>query len=117
MTAHTAWASICGGMGMENKQLFMAVAQLPQWLTPEMAAAIPAQRAEVAQLMQAGTLRGYSLAADRRSLWMTFNVSDEAEAWAVIKAMPLYPWMEVALQPLLFSMMPTQVVLPTLSMN
>jgi hypothetical protein len=103
-------------MNVQNLNEYMVKIDLPAEPDEEFAALIPAQQSHVDDLMRKGILTGYSLSADRSTLWMTFLSFSEQAVAATIRLMPMSQYMQPKIIELMFHQMPTFSV-PTFSWN
>lgn len=81
---------------------FMATILLPDELTEEFITLIPQQRFVVNRLVDKNIILNYSLSADRSKLWIAFNAKDEDHVRRVIKRFPLFKFMKVKIDELMF---------------
>jgi len=88
---------------------------LPEF-TEEFFELVPAQRAYIDNCMSKGSIRSYSLSADRSKLWVVFTASSEAEMMRTLKKFPIFDWIAFKAFPLMFhnSM---ELALPAISLN
>lgn len=88
---------------------------LPEF-TKEFFELVPAQREYIDKCMSRGSIRSYSLAADRSKLWVVFTTKDEAEMMRTLKRFPIIKWINYKTYPLMFhnSM---EIMIPTISLN
>lgn len=84
------------------KKLFMVEFDLPELLTPEFVALIPAQRDLVNQWLAKGEIKGYSLSMDRSKLWVVFVSESEFVVLEKISEMPLSDYLEPEIRELAF---------------
>jgi len=83
-------------------QKFMATILLPEKLTEEFLSLITMQRVAVDRLVQKNIILNYSLSADRTRLWIAFNCKDEDHVRRVISRFPLFKFMKVKIDELMF---------------
>ena len=95
---------------------FIVQVVFPKLITKEFIIQIPEQRLFVKDLMKAGIILSYSLAADRAKLWIVVSASDEGEVMDVLVQMPLYGFMRYEIMPLAFYNS-VSVGLPVVSLN
>jgi muconolactone delta-isomerase len=81
---------------------YMVEMTLPEVLSKEFLALIPAQRAMVDRLTFAGVIVSYALAMDRSRLWASIAAGSEAEAMQILAGLPLTPYLGVQIHPLAF---------------
>lgn len=96
---------------------YMVEFLLPAEMTEEFIAKIPMQRSKVNQMMQAGKLMTYSLAADRSKLWAVFKAENEYEVMKMIAEFPLKDHMEHTIVELMFHNTVTALKFPLYSLN
>jgi muconolactone delta-isomerase len=65
------------------------------------AALLPAEQAHVKKLMEQGVVEAGYLAADRSHAWMVVQGASQEHIQQVLRALPFYPFVELALTPLL----------------
>ena len=80
----------------------MATILLPENLTEEFISLIPQQRFAVNRLVDKNIILNYSLSADRSKLWIAFNAKDEDHVRRVIQRFPLFKFMKVKIDELMF---------------
>ena len=80
---------------------------LPTHFDEEFVSLIPSQRAHVNNLMERGTVMGYSLALDRSRLWVTLIARTEQEAMDIVSTFPIFKYFQVRVYPLAFHNMAT----------
>ena len=95
---------------------YMVIVTLPSQMSQEFVSLIPAHRARVNELMQQGVITSYSLAADRRMLWVTLITATEEEAVKTLMTLPLYPYMQHEIRELMFHNTP-MFATPRFSVN
>jgi|694.fasta_scaffold85504_2 muconolactone delta-isomerase len=83
-------------------QQYMVTALLPEELTPRMLMLIPKQREYVSILFSENKLSVYSLNAERSKLWIAINAKNEEELYEILAKFPLYEYMDVSFEPLMF---------------
>ena len=88
---------------------------VPQPLTEELLAMIPAQREAIDKLFVDGKLLSYSLSEDRSRVWAIMLAKDEAELIESINALPMTLFMEFDYQELMFHN--TVHLVPSMSLN
>jgi len=88
---------------------------LPEF-TEEFFELVPAQREYIDKCMSRGSIRSYSLSADRSKLWVIFTTKDEGEMMRALKRFPIIKWINYKTYPLMFhnSM---EMMLPSISLN
>jgi hypothetical protein len=88
---------------------------LPEF-TEEFFELVPAQREYIDKCMTKGSIRSYSLAADRSKLWVVFTTKDESEMIRTLKRFPIISWVNYKTYPLMFhnSM---EMMIPSISLN
>lgn len=88
---------------------------LPEF-TEEFFELVPAQREYIDKCMSKGSIRSYSLAADRSKLWVVFAAATEMEMLRTLKKFPIIDWINYKSYPLMFhnSM---ELSLPAISLN
>jgi muconolactone delta-isomerase len=88
---------------------------LPEF-TEEFFELVPAQREYIDKCLSKGSIRSYSLAADRSKLWVVFTTTSEAEMLRTLKRFPIIDWINYKTYPLMFhnSM---ELSLPAISLN
>ncbi len=88
---------------------------LPE-MTAEFMALVPEQREYINTCMTAGSIRSYSLAADRSKLWIVFVTKTDAEMTQILKRFPIIDYVTYRVNPLMFhnSM---EMMLPAISLN
>lgn len=89
---------------------------LPAYMNQEFMSLIPAQREHINELVNKGTISGYSLALDRSKLWVTLRGRSEGDVQEVFESFPLYDYMEGVFIPLMFHQSPSYT-LPQMSLN
>ncbi|RMG74179.1 MAG: hypothetical protein D6722_02785 [Bacteroidetes bacterium] len=94
----------------------MAEIVLPEEMTQAFTNLIPDQRARINLLMQEGTIRSYSLALDRRMLWVVLIAATEWEVEGILESFPIMPHCEAHIHELMFHDMVTHE-LPRISLN
>lgn len=95
---------------------YMVEMTLPEVLSQEFLALIPAQRAMVDRLTFAGVIMSYALALDRSRLWTTIAAGSEAEAMQILAGLPLTPYLGVRIHPLAFHQGGVSLI-PNLQLN
>jgi hypothetical protein len=103
-------------MDVQKLNEYMVTVGLPGDPDEEFAALIPAQQTYVEDLMRKGILTGYSLSADRTTLWMTFLSFSEQSVAAMIRLMPMSRYMQPEIMELMFHQTPTHSM-PVFSWN
>ncbi len=81
---------------------FMVTIIFNSYFSEEFVALIPDQRAQVSDLLEKGTVTGYSLSLDRRTLWMTLYADSYGDVEDVLKSMPLFKFMRYEINELMF---------------
>lgn len=95
---------------------YMIDFDLPEEMTSEFLALIPAQRAQVNEMMEEGYITNYILSLDRSKLWVIVVAETEEEAWELIDEFPLRDFMKAQLYELMFHNSISQG-LPLISLN
>jgi muconolactone delta-isomerase len=95
---------------------FLIEMTLPEVLSKDFLALIPAQRAMVDRLAFAGVVLSYALALDRSRLWASIAAGSEAEAMQILAGLPLTPYMGVQIHPLAFYQSGVPLI-PTMHLN
>jgi hypothetical protein len=88
---------------------------LPEF-TEEFFELIPAQRAYVNKCMANGTIRSYSLSADRAKLWIVFATSTDAQLHRILSKFPIIDYVSYTSFPLMFHN-DMEMLLPAISLN
>jgi len=65
------------------------------------AALMPAEQAHVTKLLEQGFIETIHIAADRSHIWLTMQGESQDHVRQTMNALPLYPYMELELTPLL----------------
>lgn len=81
---------------------FMVEITLPSYLSQDFIDLIPSQRAFIDEMLKRGTITGYSLAADRSKLWVTFIAKSSLEVERVISKFPIFSYIEYKVLELAF---------------
>ena len=89
---------------------------LPADPPEEFISLIPRQRLHINRLLHEGVITSYSLAFDRSRLWVTVCARSEKEAVGIIVGFPLFRWMEVEVEQLMFRNT-VVTAMPPVSMN
>ena len=94
---------------------FLVEMYLPE-MTEDFVAIVPAQRDYINGCMSKGSIRSYSLSADRSKLWIVFATRSEEEMKRIISKFPIIDWVNYKSYPLMFhnSM---ELMLPAISLN
>ncbi len=94
---------------------FLVEMYLPE-MTEEFVSLVPAQREYINKCMSKGSIRSYSLSADRAKLWIVFMTKTEAEMTRILNRFPIIDWVNYKSYPLMFhnSM---ELMLPVISLN
>lgn len=95
---------------------YMVEISLPGMLTREFTNLIPAQRARVNELIQAGSIQSYMLSIDRSRLWVVMNARSESQVSQLLDSFPIMTHCEALVHELMFHDMATHQ-LPKMSMN
>lgn len=95
---------------------YMVNIGLPENSPEEFFSLIPKQRARIDELMKQGVVTSYSLAFDRSRLWVTLSADSEEDVEAIVASFPLFGWMNVEIQELVFRKTEA-VMMPPVSMN
>lgn len=95
---------------------YMAEITLPGEMSQQFMNLIPDQRAHINLLMQEGTIRSYSLALDRRLLWVVLIAASVWEAESILASFPIMAYCEAKIHELMFHDMVTHE-LPRISLN
>jgi muconolactone delta-isomerase len=101
--------------GERRMNEYMAAITFLEEANGEFVALIPFQRALVNELMAKGIITSYSLSAEREFLWVTLVAASEEDAFALIKQMPLYKFMDVTIHELMFHNSP--ITQPRITLN
>ena len=98
-----------------NMEQYLVEILLPEF-TEEFFELVPAQREYIDKCMSSGTIRSYSLAADRSKLWVVFTTDSEAHMIRTLKRFPIIKWINYKTYPLMFhnSM---ELMMPAISLN
>ena len=87
---------------------------------PEMTAAfmalVPEQREYIDTCMAKGTIRSYSLSADRSKLWIVFVTKTDAEMTKILENFPIIDMVTYTVNSLMFHNS-TEMMLPAISLN
>jgi muconolactone delta-isomerase len=88
---------------------------LPEF-TEEFFELVPPQREYINKCMSKGSIRSYSLAADRSKLWVVFTTAGETEMLKTLNRFPIIKWINYKVYPLMFhnSM---ELMIPAISLN
>lgn len=88
---------------------------LPEF-TEEFFELVPAQREYIDKCLSRGSIRSYSLSADRSKLWVVFISKDEPEMMKTLRRFPIIKWINYKTYPLMFhnSM---EMMMPSISLN
>lgn len=97
-------------------QQYMVEVALPPYLTSEFMELIPRQRAFINKMFEAGIITGYSLAADRSKLWVTFLTKTKREVEKVMQQFPISKHISFEIHELAFHDS-ANVVIPAISLN
>lgn len=73
---------------------YKAEIELIDPFTPHFSQLIPAQRAKVNELMNAGIIVSYALAIDRSKLWVVFEARNLEQVYDTMRSFPLYDFMK-----------------------
>lgn len=94
---------------------FLVEILLPEF-TEEFFELVPAQREYIDKCMSKGSIRSYSLSADRSKLWVVFMSKSESEMFKTLKRFPIIKWINYKTYPLMFhnSM---ELMMPAISLN
>ncbi len=96
---------------------FMITYRLPDELNEDMIRTIPAHRAKVNTLIDAGVIKCYSLSFDRSILWMVVDAINETDMEAIIQSLPLSEYLsDYEVQPLMFTLT-ANTEIPHISLN
>jgi hypothetical protein len=95
---------------------YMVEFGLPAFLSQAFVELIPQQREFINTMFERGVITGYSLAADRSKLWVTFSGNNEDEVVRVIKSFPIYHYVEYHIHELVFHES-ANTVIPAISLN
>jgi hypothetical protein len=95
---------------------YMIVIRFTSSFTEEFAALIPSQRIQINRLMEKGIITGYSLSADRGTLWVTLVATSMEAVEIKLRMMPLFKFMRYDIVELMFHNRPINVQMQ-LSMN
>jgi muconolactone delta-isomerase len=80
---------------------YMVDINLPDHFEENFIQLIPQQRAYVYRMMQKGTIRNYSLSADRQKLWVIINASSLNEVRQIIYSFPIFNFIRFRIHNLL----------------
>lgn len=94
----------------------MVTVRLPKPIPRNMMRLLPQQRAHVNTLFQKGQALGYTLSADRGTLWIIIQAKDAVEARNIIEAMPMGTFFEYTVEALAFHQM-VDLSFPVFSLN
>ena len=83
--------------------------------TVEMNDMIPRQRAMVEQLIDAGVIITYTLAADRSKLWIVMQADNESELMTYIDSLPMMKYGDYTYNEIMFH--DYLQFIPTISLN
>lgn len=95
---------------------YMGTIAFPAVIDEEFISLVPRQRAMVNALMGKGVITSYSLSANRQTLWVTIMAESEDKVHATLKQMPLFPYMNIEVQELMFHNPPI-IAQPSISLN
>lgn len=95
---------------------YMVEFGLPAFLSQAFVELIPQQREFINTMFERGIITGYSLAADRSKLWVTFSGTNEDEVERVVKSFPIYHYVEYNIRELVFHES-ANTVIPAISLN
>jgi muconolactone delta-isomerase len=76
--------------------------ELPQKFGLDFIQLIPQQRAFVAQMMEKGIIKNYSLSSDRARLWVVVEVDSFEEAKNVVGSFPVFSFIKYKIFNLMF---------------
>ncbi len=65
------------------------------------AALLPAEQARVAELREQGAIQAIFIEADRSHIWLVLPGESQEDVRQTLSTLPLYPYMELELTPLL----------------
>ncbi len=94
----------------------MADIALPPNPPEEFFSMIPLQRLHINRLLDNGVVTSYCLTFDRSRLWVTLRAHSEEAAVEIVAAFPLFRWMEVEIEQLMFRNT-VVTTMPVVSMN
>ncbi|MBN1951217.1 MAG: hypothetical protein JW801_08430 [Bacteroidales bacterium] len=80
----------------------MVEADLISEISNDLINLIPHQRAHINQLMKSGIIFNYSLALDRRKLWVILQAASVDEAKKIVQAFPISNYVQFRIYDLLF---------------
>lgn len=95
---------------------YMVDIKLPNLVTQEFISLIPAQRALINTLFEAGTILSYTLAHKRTKLWVVIRAQNEMEVEAILEEFPLIKYMQFTIHELSFHNMVSSGM-PLISLN
>jgi hypothetical protein len=102
-----------GGFSLKE---YMANISLPPDPPEDFFSLIPLQRLHINKLLDKGVVTSYCLSFDRSRLWVTLRAHSEEAAVEIIAAFPLFRWMEVEIEQLMFRNT-VATAMPSVSMN
>jgi len=94
---------------------FMVDINLPEYFDEKLVQLIPYQRAFVYRLMQKGTIKNYSISADRQKLWVIINASSVNEVRQIIYSFPIFSFIRYKIHNLLIH--DSGILVPQLWLN
>ena len=92
------------------QQLFHIEFELPNPMPMDFIRLIPEQRNVLNLLLADGSVKSYSLAADRSKLWMIAAASDEEEVWDMLTELPMIDYLDPVITELAFHKSSEQVL-------
>ena len=96
---------------------FMITYRLPDELNEDMIKTIPAHRAKVNRLIEAGIIKSYSLSHNRSQLWLVVEAINETDLEAILQSLPLSEYLvDYDVQPLMFTLN-SNTEIPHISLN
>jgi len=95
---------------------YMAIIQFNSSINEDVISLIDQQHAYVHDLMEKGALIGYSLSANRKTLWMNLLAASPEAVEKMLQLMPLYAFMRYEIVELMFHSSPSFIQMP-FSMN
>ena len=81
---------------------YMVVIRFTESYSEKFLALIPLQRMQVNYLMEKRIITGYSLSADRDTLWVTLSATSRERVEKTLRMMPLFKFMHYEIIDLMF---------------
>lgn len=100
---------------MDLKQ-YMVEFRLPEVQTEEFMSLIPAQRAKINSLMDAGVVLCYTLNSERTKIWTVFVAQSVQSVKDLMEQLPLIGFMKPVIHELTFHHQ-SSLVMPSISLN